>query len=176
MEKILALAMKSVQAAEVFEVSSEETRVRFESNRLKQLQTNQSTSVALRVIKDGRLGYATATGEGNAEELVRNAVETAEFGMKAEFIFPDATSFPAIDIDDPAVMQVPLPDMVRLGEEMIAAVTGHTKDIMCDSGITRGAMTMKIMNSSGGRADYRKTFFGIDIEGTVIEGTDMLFV
>jgi len=176
MEKILSLAMKSARAAEVFHLSSEETQVRFESNRLKQVHTNQATSVALRVIKDGRLGYATATGEDRPEELVRNALETAAFGMKAEFTFPEATSFPSVEIADDAVMQVPMPDMVSLGEEMIAAVTDFKDGIICDASITRGTMTMKIMNSSGGMAEYCKTFFGIDIEGTVIEGTDMLFV
>ncbi len=176
MEEILSLAMKSAQAAEVFELASEETRVRFESNRLKQLQTNQSTSIALRVIKDGRTGYATAAGEVKPEELVRNAVETAAFGMKAEYAFPEASAFPAIDIYDAEVTKVPFPDMVGLGEEMIDAITGHTSGIMCDAGITRGALTLRILNSRGGRTDYKKTFFGFDIEGTVIEGTDMLFV
>ena len=62
MERILELALKAAEEAEVYEVSSEETQVHFEANRLKQLQTNQSTSVALRIIKDGKLGYATASG------------------------------------------------------------------------------------------------------------------
>ncbi len=90
MEQILARAKKVAAEAEVFQVSSEETQVRFEANRLKQLQTSQSTSVALRIIKDGRIGYATTTGTGDGQELVKNAVETAAFGTEARFQLPDS--------------------------------------------------------------------------------------
>lgn len=176
MERILELAKKAAREAEVFSVSTEETQVRFESNRLKQLQSNQSTSLALRIIKDGRIGYATTTGEGNAEELVRNAVETAGFGMRAEFQFPGTTDFPAVDIYDTAVNDVTIQRMIDLGTGMIDALTTHTPGIMCEAGVSRGVVTVSIINSRGGRTDYRKSFFGLDIEGNLIEDTDMLFV
>ena len=66
MERILSLAKKAAQEAEVSSLATEETQVRFESNHLKQLQNNQTTSLALRIIKDGRIGYATTTGEGRS--------------------------------------------------------------------------------------------------------------
>ena len=51
MEEILALAKKVAEEAEVYMVSSEETPVQFESNRLKNIQYKQSQSVALRIIR-----------------------------------------------------------------------------------------------------------------------------
>jgi PmbA protein len=176
MEQILARARKAAGEAEVFRVSSEETQVRFEANRLKQLQSSQTTSVALRIIKDGRIGYATTTGTGDARELVRDAVETAAFGTEARFQLPDNTKYPAVDIFDPAVASVPIKEMVRLGEEMIAAVTRHTPGIMCEAGASRSVITVRIINSRGGSAEYRKSFFSLDIEGNLIEENDMLFV
>jgi len=176
MEEILARAKKVAGEAEIFEVSSEETQGRFEANRLKQLQTNQTTSVALRIIKDGRIGYAITTGTGDADELVRNAVETAGFGTVARFQLPDTKKYPSVDVYDPAVESVSIRQMISLGEEMIAAVTGHTPDIMCEAGASRGTISTRIINSRGGQAEYRKSFFSLDIEGNLIEETDMLFV
>jgi PmbA protein len=175
-EEILARASKVASEAEVFRVTSEETTVRFESNRLKQLQTSQSTSVALRIIKDGRVGYATTTGEGDAERLVRDAIETAEFGTAAQFHLPDSREFPEVAVYDEAVGAVPIKDMIDLGEAMIATVTGHTPDIMCEAGASRGVISLRIINSRGGEAEYRKSFFSLDLEGNLVEGTDMLFV
>ena len=94
MEEILARAKKVAGEAEVYEVSSEETQVRFEANRLKQLQTSQSTSVALRIIKDGRIGYATTTGISDSQQLVKDAVETAAFGAEAKFQLPGSAEIP----------------------------------------------------------------------------------
>jgi len=176
MEQILARAKKAAAEAEVFQVSSEETQVRFEANRLKQLQTSQSTSVALRIIKNGRIGYATTTGAGDGQQLVKDAVETAEFGTEARFQLPDSTRYPKVEIFDPAVEAVSIKEMVRLGEEMVAAITGHTPGIICEAGVSRGIITVRLLNSRGGQAEYRKSFFGLDIEGNLVKDTDMLFV
>jgi len=176
MEQILSSAKKVAEEAEVFEVSSEETQVRFEANRIKQLQTNQTTSVALRIIKDGRIGYATTTGTRDADELVGNAAETAEFGTVARFHMPAVKDYPEVNVYDPAVESVSIKEMIDLGKEMIAAVTGHTKGIMCEAGVSRGVISVRIINSRGGAAEYRKSFFSLDVEGNLIEATDMLFV
>lgn len=176
MERILAMAKKSAQEAEVYQVATEETQVRFEANRLKQLQTNQSTSIALRVIKDGRIGYATTSGAIDRRELVQNAVETAAFGAAAKFELPGKLSYPIVDIFDSAVDRVKIDEMVGLGEAMIAAITKNTPEIICEGGVGRGTVSLKIINSRGGQTEYRKTFFSLGMEGTLVEGTDMLFV
>jgi PmbA protein len=176
MEDILSRAKKAAGEAEVYRVSSEETQVRFEANRLKHLQTSQQTSLALRIVKNGRTGYATTTGQGDAKQLVANAVETAEFGNEARFRFPGSTGYPKIDIYDTAVQAVPIQEMVRLGEEMVAAVTASTPGIICEAGVGRSVITMRILNSRGGSAEYRKSYFSLEVEGNLVNDTDMLFV
>jgi PmbA protein len=176
MEHILEKARQAADEAEVFQVSSEETQVRFEANRLKQLQTKQQTSVALRIIRQGKTGYATSTEIGDGTGLVNNAVETAEFGTTAAFKLPGPTEYPVVDIFDDAVNSVSIKEMVGLGEAMMATVTGHTPKIVCEGAVSRGVITVRIINSRGGQAEYRKSFFGMDIEGSLIEETDMLFV
>jgi PmbA protein len=176
MENILARAREVAEEAEVFQVSSEETQVRFEANRLKRIQTKQQTSVALRLVRQGRIGYATTTGTGDGRELVSNAVETAEFGTLAKFQLPGLMDYPPVAVLDTAVESVSIEEMVNLGEEMIATITGHTPDIVCEAGVSRGVISVRIINSRGGQVDYRKSLFSLDIEGSLIEDTDMLFV
>jgi len=176
MEEILAQARQVAEAAEVFTVSSEQTPVEFETNRLKHIQTKQSSSTALRIIRNGRVGYAATTGLEAGQNLVDMAVETAQFGTPAGFEFPSTTSYPQITVYDPDAESVTLAEMVRLGEEMIAAATGHTPDIICEAGITRSATSVSIRNSRGGQADYRISVFSLGLMGTLIRDTDMLFV
>jgi len=176
MEKILALAKKAAKEAEVFSVSSEETQVRFEANRLKQMQTNQSTTVALRIIKDGRIGYATTTGTADGQQLVKDAVDTAAFGSEAKFRLPGDTRFPKVNIFDRAIESVTIKEMITLGEAMVATVTAHTPGIICDAGVTRSVIIVRLINSRGGKAEYKKSFFGLDVEGNLIKDTDILWV
>jgi len=176
MEEILTQAKKVAEEAEVFMFSSEETPVRFEANRLKHIQSKQSRSVALRIIKNGKVGYASTTKLDENRELVNMAVETAQFGMSAKFEFPSLVSYPQIEVFDSDVESVPTEEMIRLGEELVTQVTHHTPDIVCEAEVTRGTVSVRIINSRGGQTNYRKSFFSMGIEGTLIRGTDMLFV
>jgi PmbA protein len=176
MENILAQAKKVAEEAEVFLVSAEETPVQFETNRLKHIQTKQSTSLALRIVKEGRLGYATTTEAGDTHSLVDNAVETAQFGMRAKFKLPPRTTYPKIDIFDPAVESISIEKMSQLGEELIALITGHTPDIICEAMVGKEIISLRLINSRGGQASYKKSIFSIGIMGSLIRGTDMLFV
>ena len=176
MEDILEQAKKVAEAAEVFAVSADETHVQFEANGLKRAQTRQSRTLALRVIRQGRIGYATTTGPGSSRELVDMAVETARFGMPAHFEFPPAQSYPDIEVFDPDVEPTSIEQMAQLGEQLVAAITRHTPEIICEAGVARDVVSTRIINSRGGEISYRKSIFSLGIEGVLTRGTDMLFV
>jgi len=176
MESILEKAKTVAEEAEVFMVSSEETAVQFEANRLKHIQSKQSTSIALRIIKEGKIGYAVTTGLGDVQSLVNMAVETAQFGMAAEFEFPPLTSYPSIDILDPSTEAVSTETMTKLGEEMITVIRGNNPDLLCEASVSKGTSSTRIINSRGGQAEYAQSLFSLGIEGQLVRDTDMLFV
>jgi len=152
MENILAQAKKIAEEAEVFMVSSEETNVQFEANRLKHVQSRQGSSVALRITRQGRIGYATSTDLADSQNLVNMAEETAQFGMKAEFEFPPLSSYPQIEIYDSEVGSVSIDEMIRIGEGLISTVKSHTPEIICEGGVSRAVTSVRIINSRGGQA------------------------
>jgi len=175
-EDILAQAKRVAEEAEVFLVSAEETPVQFEANRLKRIQSKQNTSVALRIIKEGRIGYASTTDPGDTRRLVASAAETARFGIQARFELPPKTTYPRIKVFDPDTESVPIEKMIELGEELIALITEYTPDIVCEAMVTKDIISLRLMNSGGGQASYRKSIFSLSIWGSLIRGTDMLFV
>jgi PmbA protein len=175
-ERILNEAKKVAEEAEVFCITSETTPVQFEANRLKHVQSKQSTNVALRIIKDGRIGYASSTNLKESRKIVDSAVETAEFGMKAEFEFPSLDSYPEVVTYDPAIRRVSTEEMTKLGEKMISSVREKTPELQCEASISKGTVSVRLINSRGGQADYRKSVFSLGVEGQLIRGTDMLFV
>ena len=175
MEEILKQARKVAEAAEVFMVSAEETSVQFEANRLKHIQSRQSQGLALRLLKGGRTGYATAT-KRDSRNLVEMALETARFGAAARFEFPPATTYPATEVFDPGVASIPTADMAERGEEMIATLRKHTPKLLCEAAVNKSTISVSILNSSGGEASYKKSVSSLGVEGQLVRGTDMLFV
>ncbi|MDP6825088.1 MAG: DNA gyrase modulator, partial [Dehalococcoidales bacterium] len=176
MEEILERAKKVAEEAEVFAVISEETTAHFEANRLKYIQSKQSSSTALRLIMNGKIGYAAITGEADSQGIVDMAADTAQFGISAEFEFPVLATYPDVEVFDPAVEKVPVNKMVELGEELIAIVREHTLDIVCEAGVSRATGSVRVINSRGGQGSYKESAFRLGIEGTLINDTDMLFV
>jgi PmbA protein len=77
LEEILSIARKMADKAEVFQVTARRTPVHFESNRLKQIQSKETIGTALRLVKNGRIGFAQASGYIEPDELVAMALETS---------------------------------------------------------------------------------------------------
>ena len=176
-DAILTAARRAgAQQAEVFAVRTEETPVRFEANRLKEINARQMSGVALRVIVDGRIGFASSTRPGDVEELVTAAVETAPFGPEAHLDFPSDGQAPAVEVFDAAVESLPVDDMIQAGQSLIDGVRRADADLLCDAYVRRGASTLTIANTNGGSFTYRGTAYSAWVHGTLIRGTDMLFV
>lgn len=176
MEKILAQAQKVCEAAELCMITSEEIPVSFEANRLKNIQSKQNTSLSLRIIKNGRIGYAVCSNLEDSAKLIENALETSAFGQKAQFEFPRTQEYPQVDTYDGKVKSVSLETMVQAGEQMISRIRQHTPEIICEAEVDKASVSFKLLNSLGGEASYQLTAYSIGMEGTLVRGTDMLFV
>lgn len=174
--EILHRALKVSNQAEVFSVSSRETSVHFEANKLKQVQTKESSSIALRIFKDGRIGFAQARGIHDMETLINMAVETSQFGLSVDFQLPSSRDYPQVSVFDPQVDEIAMDEIVDLGRQLIARVTDYALDLRCDAGLSKGTVSVCILNSQGGEASYNKSLYGISLEGVLIKDMDMLFV
>ena len=174
--EVLRSAQKVAEQAEVFMVSSRAVPIQFEANELKQVQTKESRSTALRIFREGRIGFATASGGGDLEALVDMAVETSQFGSPANFQFPASRDYSEVCIVDPKVEEIAMERMVEIGKELIAKIRGHTPDILCDVQVTKGTSSISLINSQGGEGRYDSSFFSLSLEGILVRDTDMLFV
>jgi PmbA protein len=175
LEELLKQASKVSEEAEVFSLSHRETEALFEANRLKNVQTKESRGAALRIIKNGRLGFS-ATTKPDYSQLLPMALEMVPFGAKAKFQLPSTSVYPPVEVYDPDIGALSEEGMVELGQALIDGVRAYAPELVCEAGIARGITTVELFNSSGGRLSYEKSVFSVSLEGIFIRGTDMLFV
>ena len=175
-QRLLELATLAGDEAEVYALSTEETPVNFEANRLKGVSSRQSHGVALRLIKGGRIGFAAGSGPTDHQQLVDIAVETAEFGPTAQFHLPRPTAYPVVDAYDPAIETLDVDAMVEAGNQAVDRIVAASSGIVCDAGLTRRIVNVTVLNSTGVVANARRCVFSARLSGTLIRGTDMLFV
>lgn len=186
-EEVLNAATEIAEAAEVFELSAQETLVNFEANKLKQLQSKESYSLALRIFRAGRIGFALTNGTSSLsspqeksreiiQTLLNMAVETSQFGFLYNFNFSPQSNYPKVNIFDSRVAEVTVEEMLGLGNQLITKVKNCAPDILCDVEVDKGTKSIHIINSQGGEVSYQKSYFVISMEGILTQGTDMLFV
>lgn len=175
-EDLLAAARKVAEEAEVYHLSYEETPAAFEGNRLKSILTRQSDGLALRIVRNGRIGFASTMGVQGWPQLPERAQETAQFGAEARFHLPAPVGYPEVAVYDPAVPALALERMVEMGQQAIDKVVAHTPEIVCEANLVKRVSTLRLLNSAGCDVSFQHSIFSARLEGTLVRGTDMLFV
>ena len=176
LEAILTQARRICEVAEVFLATAEETPVHLEANRVKSIRSRESRVAALRIFKDGRIGYATSNDLTDIRALINSAVETASFGAPVDFALPPPAAYPALDIYDASVPQVPLDDMLAQVQGLVEELTRHTPGLLCEGGVSRDSASICMASTTGLAQCYTRTEYGLALEGVLTRGTDMLFV
>jgi len=168
-EKILDLAARRADAAEVYLEQGECTSIQFENNRLKYVTTKQMTGVGVRVIHGGRIGFSSTTDLSDPEGIVARAVESAAFGQRAAFAFPAAGPLPSPAIHDPAVRDYPPEEAIGRCREAIARLLDYDAHLDCAAGADMSWGTTTLANSSGLRLTAESTLFDIGLHALRVD-------
>lgn len=171
LEQILKLANQHASAAEVYYISSQDTPIEFENNRLKSLSTKALQGVALRVICNGRMGFASSTDLSRLDDLVTAAVQTSEIGDPAEFEF--AKDF---HLNSPVSNYTPPTnqELVEAGEQLITQVHNYNPDILVDVGFYVRSGSVTIATSSDVYLSQSNQTISASISGNLVKGEDFL--
>ena len=176
MEAVLDRARKSARECEVFGVTQTDTSMSFEANRLKMVDTREASGLALRLVKDGRIGFSSTTNLAEEDALVVRALEMAPFGAEAVLELPPASEYPQVDVHDPMLAELGMEDMRHLGQSLIDAVRAEWPQAQCEGRVGRSVTRMDLMNSRGCSVSYTKATMSLYLEAILIQGTDMLYV
>lgn len=87
-DRIFSRLRGRASEAELIQSRAEVFPLVFKSNRLKSAETNFSCGAGLRVVADGRIGFAASNDPGGTDSLVERALESARYGDKARFSLP----------------------------------------------------------------------------------------
>ena len=171
LEKVIDLANQKGIEAEVYYVASRDTPIEFGNNRLKSLETKASEGIALRVIADGKLGFASSTDLTRLSDLVDAAVATAEIGDPVEFDFTrDVNSVePKKDARPPSTEK-----LVEVGEDLISKVHQYNPDILVDVSFHSRSGEAKLATTTNVYTEQNSQSLSAVISGNLVRGEDFL--
>ena len=149
-EQVLEKARKTASQAEVFHLHHKHEPVRFEANRLMSLERKESSGFALRLIKDGKIGFSSSTIQDKIDNLVENAVEAAPYGPTTGMKFPTYRNFTPVAIYDPSVESYPIDNMIQLGQTMIDQIRDFESKLLSHPVISKDVISLRLQKSRGG--------------------------
>ena len=170
-EKVIDLAKSQGLEAEVYYQSGKDTPIEFENNRLKTLQTKATQGIALRVIYNGNLGFASSTDLTRLEDLLAAAVQTAEIGDPVEFNFAENVQLvsPQSNYTPPTTEK-----LVAIGEDLIEKVHAYNPDILVDVGFHVRSGGIELATTSNVYAKRDARLVSASISGNLVRGEDFL--
>ena len=175
-EKILDLALKDSDSAEVIYEEGESRSISFENNKLKSVYTKSIRGIGLRVIKDGKIGFSSTTDFRNPQQLVTNALESATFGQEAKFEFQTKSQLKDTKLFDENVVNYPIDKGIQLGNEAIEKILSVNPDYECGVSIGKGVGKSRLLNSKGLDTSTRSTSFGTSMDILFVKEKGLLWV
>lgn len=153
---ILELAKKKAGAAELYEAQVEELVVVFHGGEVEKVGSEALLGRALRVIVDGKLGFASTAG-GAPEALVEAALAAANYGDPAPFMFPPLRPTKPVETFDPAIPIISAEDLLTWGEEAVQAIKQEFPELVVNVYLSRAVTEVTLRNTSGGELRERRT-------------------
>jgi PmbA protein len=162
MEQLLEQARRVSDQSEVFFQEQRSDSVSFENGLLKNIESRDQSGISLRLIREGRLGFAYTRNLHRPEELVQNALATLPAGVEARYALPER--FVPLDgrAYDPAIENLSNTQMVEEGQRLAAELGGKTAG-QVNLLVYRSVTRLRLTNSRGSDLDWRTSNYGVHL-------------
>jgi PmbA protein len=171
---ILETLASLADQAEVVSIRNESTKVSFEANRLKASQVEETKGVAVRVVKEGRLGFAATSDESAADRLVTNALESAAYGAQIPLAFPGPQPGPEVETFDRTVADLPIHRLVEIGQKIVDIILPVEPEARINIDLERAIQHLSLCNQAGGEISFQRSPLSIEALVSRVKGDDVL--
>jgi PmbA protein len=170
---LLERAARRAQAADAVVKTDETVTLAFESGRLKRTSFAQERGTNLRVVVDGRMGFAGSTA-GDADALLEAAFASARLGESVELPMPRPAPLPSVLTHSARAAIAPVDQLADLGRVVIDRLSrdGHQVSVT----VERSVGSVRTANSRGVDASYDVSSVSVMIEVVRVRGDEVLIV
>jgi PmbA protein len=160
MHSLMKSAKGSVDQAELYWSRSHSIHVLYQNYCLQQVAENDLSSVALRVIEEGRLGSTYGVFPDH-EGLLDAARTAARYGDPATFSFAPAASYPEVRTYDERTVGLTSQDLIDLCESVKGRIHKELPDIPLVIRCQAEASQLFVESTEGAAGEIGSTGFGI---------------
>ncbi len=154
MRRLLTVAKENADAAEVYLLKKRSIPVNFGNGKLQKMNLSSVLEVALRIIRNGKLGFSFGTSLEDPHVLISQAVKSAERGADVDFEFPSDSSQESCDNYDPSTLDYSVEKLAEKCSEPIDWLKQQGITAPIEAGIHLEREELSILNTSGLEVSY----------------------
>ncbi|MEO0051612.1 MAG: TldD/PmbA family protein [candidate division WOR-3 bacterium] len=167
--ELLELAASRVEQADVYESEVDLTEVVFRQGKFFAQETKLTHGLGLRVIKNGKVGFAASTNPERLEEQVRAAIDAAAFGQTARFDLPGPAEPSAVPTFDNRTLLVNIQKMREWGGDLIEALNSRMPELKVDLHFSRCYREIGVANTRGVDLSFERVELELSIAGLLVQ-------
>ena len=164
------------QQVEVVELRQQATTVAFEANHFKTSKVEETSGIAVRVVRDGRLGFSASSDTRALDRLVNNALQSAAFGEEIPLTFPPLQAGLPVRTFDPAIAELPVTRLVEIGQEVVDLMLATDAEVRVNVHLKRSTEEVRLRHGAGAEISLRRSPLSIMAEVDRIKGDDVLIL
>jgi PmbA protein len=173
---ILKQLQTQAEQVEVVQIRNEATTAEFEANRFKTSKFEETSGVAVRIVRNGRLGFSASSDEKATDRLLAHVLESAAFGDEIPLVFPAPCAGPRVKTFDSAISDLPVSRLVDIGREIVDLILAVEPAAQVNVSLDRGVEHTTIQNQAGTEVSFQRSPLSIVAELSRIEGDDVLIL
>lgn len=175
MDLMKELTAKAEQV-EIVNLQNENTTISFEANQLKSSSVAQTRGTAVRVVREGRLGFAASSDEKAVIKLASNVLESAAYGDSLDIKFPYSLPAQEVRTYDRRIVDLSIPRLVEIGREILDLIIPVEPDVRVNLNITRSVQSVNLRNQTGLDISFERSPLNFELEIDRIIGDDVLII
>lgn len=164
------------EQVEVASLRTESTTVEFEANKLKTSKVEATSGLAVRVIREGKLGFAASSDERALDKLSANVLESAAYGDPVPLDFPAPQPPPQVITYDDKITDLSIPKLVEMGQAILSHILEVEPEVRVNISLERGISEITVRNHTGAEAFVKRSPLSISMQVDRIEGDDIVIL
>lgn len=168
--------LKKAQQVEIVNLQNETTMVTFEANQLKSCRVTETNGTAVRVVRDGRLGFAASSDKRAITKLASNVLESAAYGDRLTIDFPMPQQAAEVRTYDSRIIEMSIARLVEIGREIIDLVLPVEPEARVNINLKRNLQSSQLKNQTGLDIHSSSSPLTFELEIDRIIGDDVLII
>lgn len=169
-ERMLELARGGAEQADVYSAEIDSTVIKFRAGKFHARETNLTHGFGLRVLRNGRIGFASTTDPARAEEAAEAALAAASYGRAVRFQMPHRADPAEVRTFDNKVIMMPAERLIDSGRELCDAVAARVPDLKLDVTISKEYREIDIANTNRLDTGYARAELEVSLAGLLVNG------